>query len=791
MFPVTTARWAPLVLVAALTAWPALAQDPFADLDAHWPAPSAQRTAAGYPGADYWQQRADYDIDVSLDAETLVLTGSLTFTYTNNSPDTLAFLWVHLEQNRFADKGNFPAVATTEFITRRGGISNDADLPLSELQRTQIFADNDYGKTVARVYQPDGADLDYLINGTLMKVDLPEPLAPGGQTAVSIDWSHPLVPSLPMGARSGFEQLEDGAVIVGAAQWFPRVAAYTDYHGWHVDQFFGSGEFTVEFGDYRVAITVPDSHVVAATGEIANADVVLTDTQRARLDEARTAERPVRIITTEEAAKARSAVDRGATTWVFEAKDVRDFAWASSPAFIWDAMGVTQDTEGGDAPETIMAMSFYPDEGDPLWGDYATEAVAHTLEVFTRFTFPYPYPTAQAVNGPIASGMEYPMISFNGPRPENVEVDGARTYSRSLKYRVIGIIVHETGHFYFPMVVNSDERRWMWMDEGLNTFLEAVANLTFETGFPDTLRSRNTIGRLMKRDTRPLMTHADGLVVRANAYVKVATALFVLREAVLGRETFDRAFKEYARAWAFKRPEPADFFRIMETAAGEDLDWFWRAWFYTTDHVDIAVTGLERRTISIGDPDVDQPLARAQAEAAQFYADFEARNAADGLTPRAETRPFLVDVYTENDAFTVTGKDRQDFENTLDKLAPDARQALERAAAEGAIFHLVSFENVGGVPTPMPLVFTYEDGATEEITVPAQVWRRDDDGKISKFFVRDKPIASVTFDPFNNTADLDTANNTFPPKVRDVRMGVNTGRSDPRNMMRELLQDAE
>lgn len=763
--------------------------DAFAPIDHLLPTPNAFRTAAGYPGPSYWQQRADYDIAVTLDDDARLLNGELTLTYTNNSPDTLDFIWVHLDQNSFADDGHFQAIQTTDFFTRRGqGMVGD-DLPIHELKRQHSFADNQYGMTVSAVTGPNGASLDHIINGTLMRVALPSPIATGDTTAITIAWSHPLLDTVAIGSRSGWEELEDGTLIVGAALWFPRVAAYTDYEGWHVDQFLGAGEFTLEFGDYTVAITVPDNHIVAATGSLANATNVLTPAQITRFEQAATADRPVLVVTKDEADRNRRARGRGTKTWIFEAENVRDFAWASSPSFMWDALGVAQDIEDFDAPETVMAMSFFPDEGDPLWGLYATEAIAHTLEVYSAFTFPYPYPTAQAVNGPKTVGMEYPMISFDGVRPENVIVNGERTYSAGAKYGLIGLIIHETGHFYFPMVVNSAERRWMWMDEGLNTFLESIANMTFETGFPDSVRNRSGLNARFKSDVRPLMTTADSQtgVTRGNAYIKTTTSLHILRELVLGRENFDRAFKAYARAWMFKRAEPGDFFRAMETEAGEDLDWFWRQWFYTTQYVDVSIDDVTQFQIAIGDPRVEQPLARQAAEDNTLYLSFEDRNDAEGIIARADRRPHLQDFYTQNDRYTVSPAAIEKFEKRMDGLSDLDRAAMERAAEEGKYIHQVTFTNLGGAITPLPLTFTFADGTTTSEVVSVYVWRREDT-TVSKLFIHDQPLVSVQFDPEHMTADADTSNNIFPRPIRAERLTVNIPSGGRTNLMKEMAE---
>lgn len=766
-------------------------EDLFRDLGDVLPAPNEFRTSSGRPGSSYWQQAADYEINVTLDPDARRLTGSLVLTYSNNSPDDLETLWLHLDQNRFSPGGSFQSVSTVAFPTPRGGGTESGQAPslsIDELHRQQLFAERDFGMTVTRLTDARNNAVPYLVQGTLMRVSLPQPVRSGRSVRLKLDWTSELIEARPFSARSGYEVLEDGALIVGAAQWFPRVAAYTDVRGWHLEQYLGGGEFALEFGNYEVTVNVPDTFIVAATGELANGRSVLTPDQRQRLESAGRAERPIQVVTPEEAAAARQSEASGTKSWRFRAETVRDFAWAASPAFIWDAMGVAQDDR--ERP-VVMAMSFYPDEGDPLWGRYATEAIAHTLETFSQFTFPYPYPTAQAVNGPIASGMEYPMISFNGPRPENVLANGERTYSRYMKHRIIGIIVHETGHFYFPMIVNTDERRWVWMDEGMTSFLELISNLTFEDGFDEAARTRSgVITNILATPQRPLMTTPDSDIVRRNAYDKTAMALFVLRETILGREVFDQAFRSYANAWKFKRPEPADFFRIMGKESGHSLDWFWRAWFFTTDHVDVAVEDVVRYQLNPGDPETKALIARAERQEDLLFPRFEEYNRADGITPRAERRPHLKDFYSETDPFTPGAGQHAEYEASLLKLDAGSRQALAREAraqADGTTQHytIVRFRNVGGVPTPLPLRLTFSDDTAEFVYFPADVWRRST-GTIEKLIVRPLPIVEVAFDPYRETLDTDLSNNTFPPQIREAFMPVALSPRAPRNQMLDM-----
>jgi hypothetical protein len=578
--------------------------DAFRQLDVDLPTANVYRTASGAPGPQYWQQRADMQIKVTLDEKTRRINGSETINYTNRSPDALRYIWLQLDQNRFADDSLERLSETAVEAAGREvwGKAEDKDvLTYGSIARHQLAKDIDYGYEIGRVIDSRGRPLAHTIVGTMMRIDLREPLASGQRISFSVDWSFNIVhhDRVDSSGRGGYEHFRDSdTYIFSLAQWFPRLVAYTDYAGWQNKAFIGRGEFTLEFGDYEVEITVPDDHIVAATGALQNASEVLSAEQRRRLAAARSADSPVFIVTPEEARQNEQQGSNGTKTWIFKADNVRDFAWASSRKFIWDAMIHTQDDRRN--PE-VLAMSFYPNEAEPIWSKYSTHAVVHAMAVYSRFSFAYPYPTAQSVNTMKTGGMEYPMITFNGYRPHPFEQDEgrpiedppAKTYSRRDKHNLIGVIIHEIGHMYFPMTVNSDERQWTWMDEGINTFLAYLANHEWEKDFPwyrrDDVDVLDYVTEYMvSEDQVPIMTNSDStLQWGPNAYAKPTAALIVLRETVMGRELFDFAFKEYARRWKFKRPTPADFFRTMEDASGIDLDWFWRGWFYSTDHVDI------------------------------------------------------------------------------------------------------------------------------------------------------------------------------------------------------------
>ncbi|MGB2105498.1 MAG: M1 family metallopeptidase, partial [Glaciecola sp.] len=576
---------------------------------------------AGEPGHQYWQQQVDYTIAARLIEDQRRIEATQDITYYNNSPDTLKYLWVQLDQNKFKDDSMSALTTTFGGIGNRGpatkAASGDspAQISLAALRRQQFVEDTELGYDISRVVDGLGNKLNYTIVGTLMRVDLIQPLKSGERTRFTLDFAFNIVEEDAVSARSGYEHFPDDAREGGndiflLAQWFPRLAAYTDYEAWTNKEFIGRGEFTLEFGDYDVSLTVPADHIVSSTGVLQNPRDVLTGEQQRRLEKAKTADRIVFVVTEEEALENEKAGTTETKTWRFRAENVRDFAWASSRKFMWDARGYQQ---GGDVMPVVMAMSFYPKEGGDLWKKYSTESIIHTMDVYSRFSFDYPYPVAQSVNGPVG-GMEYPMITFNGPRTD-LQDDGTRTYSQAEKRFLIGVVIHEIGHIYFPMVVNSDERQWTWMDEGLNSFLDGVAGREWDPTIPWGVEPRDITGYMKSNVQVPIMTQSDSVLrLGPNAYTKPAAALNILRETILGRELFDFAFKEFAQRWMFKRPTPSDFFRTMEEASGVDLDWFWRGWFYSTDHVDISIDSIYQLRLDTEDPDIDYARER-QAEA--------------------------------------------------------------------------------------------------------------------------------------------------------------------------------
>ena len=771
-------------------------EDKFRQLDEVLPTPNVYRNAAGEPGHQYWQQKVDYKIDVKLNEEKRRLEASETITYTNNSPDTLKYLWIQLDQNKFRNDSmsalstNFGGIGNRGPATQSASSDKPARLSMGALRRQQFVEDNELGYDIQRVENKAGTDLHHVIVGTLMRVDLATPLKPGKQVTFDIDFAFNIVEEDAVSARSGYEHFPDderegGNDIFLLAQWFPRLAAYTDYEAWTNKEFIGRGEFTLEFGNYDVNITVPADHVVSSTGVLQNPKDVLTKAQRDRLKKAETADRTVFIVTPEEALENEKEGTSKTKTWRFQAENVRDFAWASSRKFMWDARGYQQ---GGSVQPRVMAMSFYPKEGGDLWKKYSTEAVIHTMDVYSRFSFDYPYPVAQSVNGPVG-GMEYPMITFNGPRTE-LQDDGSRTYSLAEKRFLIGVVIHEVGHIYFPMTVNSDERQWTWMDEGLNSFLDGVAGREWDPNIPWGVEPRDVTDYMKSSTQVPIMTQSDSVLrLGPNAYTKPAVALNILRETILGRELFDFAFKEYAQRWMFKRPTPADFFRTMEEASGVDLDWFWRGWFYSTDHVDISIDRVYKLRLDTEDPDIDFARER-QSEKDKPMSLTDERNRDEGKKLWVERFDDIKDFYDENDQYTVTNKERNKYRKFLDKLEPWERKAFERAVREDKNYYVLDFSNKGGLVMPIILELEYTDGTKEMMRIPAEIWRRTPKA-VSKLVVteKDKELVSVTVDPRWETADVDVENNHYPRRIIPSR--IEAYKSKPRDgkVYRDLIHD--
>ncbi|CAN5331734.1 M1 family metallopeptidase [soil metagenome] len=734
-------------------------EDKFRQLEGEdWPTPTDYRNASGAPGYRYWQQKVDYDISARLDEPGRQIVGKGTINYRNNSPDDLPYLWLLLDQNDFK----------RDSISRLTETVSGDGISLNQVRRAKRYQEWEGGFTIKSVKDAQGRPLKYTVVDSLLRVDLPQAVrANGGETKISMEWSFPIIETKIIGGRSGYECFtakdEDGNCIFEISQWFPRLAVYSDYEGWHNKAFLSSGEFTLEFGDYNVALTVPSDHVVSATGELQNAGTVLSAAQRERLAKARSASEPVYVVTPEEAAATEKTKAGGDKTWVFKAKNVRDFGWASSRKFIWDAQGVKQADPKAEYP-LVMAMSFFPKEARPLWDAYSTKAIAHTLKVYSDFTFAYPYPVAQSINGP-QGGMEYPMVAFNGGRPVKDKKTGALTYTDRAKNGLIGVVIHEVGHNYFPMIVNSDERQWTWMDEGINTFLEFQAEKQWDAKFPSRRgEPKDIVEYMVSQDQVPLTTQSDSLLqFGANGYAKPATALVILRETIMGRELFDRAFKEYSNRWRFKHPTPYDFFRTMEESSGVDLDWFWRGWFYSTDHVDISLDKVTQGRLDSGDPEVELTTRRTERDR-QPASLTATRNKGQTVVERD---PKTRDFYTETDEFAVTDSARKKAKSAREDLEPEDAEA--QAVKDN--FYRFTFSNLGGLVMPVILKLDYTNGTNETIRISAEIWRKNAK-TVTWQYVSSKQIKGAELDPMWETADADRGNNVYAGAITPTTLKI-------------------
>jgi hypothetical protein len=710
----------------------------FRQLHQELPTPNTYRTASGAPGHEYWQQKADYVMDIRLDDDNQKVYGEETITYTNNSPDALKYLWLQLDQNVRAKDSDGQKV---DQYTIKDKIS------FGEFERQ--FSDFDGGFKIDYVRDKNGKALPYTVNGTMMRVDMPSTLASKGSYTFKVKWWYNVNDRMAIGGRSGYEYFEeDGNYLYTIAQFFPRMCMYSDNEGWQNKQFLGAGEFTLSFGDYTVNLTVPSDHVVASTGVLQNPKSVMSTAQINRLEKAKSADMPVIIITEDEARENEKSRQKSMKTWTFKAENVRDFAWASSRKFIWDALGVKQNGK------TVMAMSYYPKEGNPLWEKYSTKAVAQTLVTYSKHTFDYPYPVAISVHTKWI-GMEYPMICFNGGRPEK---DG--TYNERTKYGMISVIIHEVGHNYFPMIVASDERQWTWMDEGLNTFLQYLTEKEWDRDYPSRRGEPRNIVDYMKGDKArisPIMVNSESIFQFGNnAYGKPATALNILRETIMGRELFDFAFKEYSQRWMFKHPEPADLFRTMEDASAVDLDWFWRGWFFTNENVDISLDKVRWFQVDNGDPDRNYAVKMKEKEQDSDMLNY-IRNKESIPQTRLEKDPTIHDYYTQEVQYEVTGLDRQEYSDMISRLDEKEKKVL----ATTDQFYEITFSNKGGLPMPLIVKFEFADGTSEIQRIPAEIWRMDD-LSVTKVFRVKKEATAILLDPFQECADVDMDNNAWP-----------------------------
>ena len=735
------------------------ANDRFEQLGTALPTPNTYRTASGAPGKEYWQMRADYDIKVELDDEKRRIIGSETITFFNNSPDELKYIWLQLEQNLFKKDG-IGATSRTGSINEKG-MSTTQLQGLNNGRGSNLDPKVEYGYEIAKVKDKAGNPLHYTVNNTMMRIDLPTPLKPGMSVVFGVDWAYNITEYY---GRSGYEFFpKDGNSNYFIAHWFPRLAPYDDVNGWNHKQFLGQGEFALIFGNYKVAITTPADHIVAASGECQNYAQVLTATQKQRLKQAETSKTPVIIVSQAEAEKAEKRENKsvGKKTWIYKADNVRDFAFSSSRKFIWDAMQSDVYKNG----RKIWCMSFYPKEGNPLWEQYSTRAVAHTLKSYGNRTFEYPYPVAISCHATSGGGMEYPMISFNGGRPEE---DG--TYSEQVKYGMIGVIIHEVGHNFFPMIVNSDERQWAWMDEGLNTFCQYLAEKEWDFNYPTRRGEPIFITDYMSSDKSvlsPIMSSAENVIgLGPNAYAKPATALNILRETVMGRELFDHAFKEYATRWRFKSPTPSDFFRTMEDASGVDLDWFWKGWFYGVEPVDQDLVTVNWFSIDTQNPAIEKELARKEA-AAKAKTISKIRDAADKSKTVVAEDSTMADFYNTYDPYKVTDADKQKYEQYLASLSPGEKDLVQNHTN----FYTLSIKNKGGLPMPVIIKMGFEDGTDSLVTYPAEIWRFNDQ-QISKVVSTSLIVVQWTLDPYYQIADIDTEHFSYPRVAKPTRFQI-------------------
>lgn len=721
------------------------AQVKFKQLDQELPTPNEYRTAAGAPGHNYYQQQADYKINVSIDDKTQILKGVETITYTNNSPDKLEYLWLQLDQNVYHPNSDSPLIEVEKMEDFRS---------IRDVERKLFHYDG--GFKVDKVTSTSGAKMKYAINKTMLRIDLDKPLAPNSSISFKVEWWYNINDRDKVGGRSGYEYFpEEDNYIYTIAQWFPRMCVYNDVEGWQNKQFLGRGEFALPFGNYEVSITVPSDHIVGATGELQNAGSVLTAEQKARFKQAQTADSPVLIVTQAEAEKIEKTKAESSKTWTFKATNVRDFAFCSSRKFMWDA--VNQPIAG----KNVLCMSYYPKEGNPLWERYSTKLVAHTVKTYSKYTVDYPYPVAISVHTNNI-GMEYPMICFNGGRPEK---DG--TYSEGTKYGMWGVIIHEVGHNFFPMIINSDERQWTWMDEGLNTFVQYLTEQEWERGYPSRRGPAYMITDYMRGDKNfisPIMTNSESIwQFGNNAYGKPATALNILRETVMGRELFDYAFKMYCERWKFKHPTPADFFRTMEDASAVDLDWFWRGWFYGTDHVDISLDQVRAFELSSMNPEVEKPLAKQKAAQKDAFIG-DTRNKTSIQSTVNERDKNIDDFYATRDIYKTDALDVKEYEEMIAGLTPEQKTLLN----SGMNAYELTFSNIGGLVMPIIIQFNFEDGSNEVVRIPAEIWKRDQQ-TVTKVFFFDKDVASFRLDPFLETADCDLNNNSYPVEIQPTR----------------------
>jgi hypothetical protein len=704
----------------------------FKQLHEELPTPNNEHKASGAPGHEYTQQQVDYKMDIVLDEDNNRIYGEETITYHNNSKDNLEYLWLQLDQNMRAADSKTPDIQV-----------NETEILYTPSKFSKNFIEDpfDGGFKIEQVKNMDGSDASYLVNQTMMRLNLEKPLLSGETFSFKIKWWYNINNHVEQGGRSGYEHFPaDGNNNYVIAQFFPRLCVYNNVEGWQNLQFWGRSEFALEFGNYEVNITTPDDHILGATGVLKNESEVFTKTQQKRLAEARKSfQNPVIIHNQDEAIIAEKTKSKKTKTWKFIAENVRDYAFATSRKFIWDGMAV--DING----KTVMAYSYYSKEANPLYGDHSTRAVAQTLITYSKHTIDYPYHKAISVDGQM--GMEYPQICFNPGRPNP---DG--TYSDQTKYRMIGVTIHEVGHNFFPMIINSDERQWTWMDEGLNSFVQMLAEMDYEKDYPLSRGLPKNIVGYMKGDhskLTPIMTQGDHLFEFSNnAYAKPAAGLWMLRNTIMGPELFDYAFKTYAKRWAFKHPTPADFFRTMEDASAMDLDWFWRGWFYTTGANDIGIKEVKKYYVT------DKPTERAGNMAKQR-----------GIT-LDKLPPALYLVSEDSPEFNndLKSKKPEDYNLLGDYINEKFSEEEKTELKSPKYFYELVFEKPGDLVMPIVVEFEYEDGSKERKQYPAEIWRKND-VEVTKVFPSSKAITKIMIDPDEQTADVNLTNNSWPKKM--------------------------
>ncbi len=718
----------------------------FEQLGSLLPDPNEYRAMDGSPGPHYWQQRCDYDIECTLDTDKQRLDGKETITYYNQSPQTLRYLWLQLDENEHAADNYHHHASPSNLQEVMGHESIRRLAPWEELSK--------YGHKLQSVTDAAGKALKYTVSTTMMRIDLPKPLEPGQQFTFHIAWHYYLIDRMKhvTFGRGGYEYFEDDEnYLYTITQWYPRLCVFSDFEGWQSNQFTGRGEFALTFGNFKVKMTLPNDFMVGSTGECRNYQETLTPVQFQRWQQAQSAKEPLQMVTLDEAKDMeKRKKSKTLTTWRYEAENVRDFAWTASRKFIWDAMP-TWNEDG----KKIMCMSYFPKESYPIYSRFSTKAVAHTLKTYSSFSIPFPYPVAISVEA--RNGMEYPMICFN---PGRAQEDG--TYSEDEKIAAILVIIHEVGHNYFPMIINSDERQWAWFDEGVNSFMQFITEQQWDNNFDSGGGIPSNITEYMSRpkdQLEPIMTNSENIIDYGNnAYDKPATALNILRETVMGRETFDFAFREYCRRWAFKHPTPADFFRTMEDASGMDLDWFWRGWFYTTDAVDISIDSISWQKVDLE----NNPEPKEETQPRKYEKPFDhltkIRNREEGIAFPVEQDTSLQDFYT----FYKPWETADSVETTTVHLHHETYSKKEKRELFGnKNYYQLHFSNKGGLVTPVILEWTFTDGTTEIEHIPVEIWRKNE-RNFSEVFVKEKQVKSVRLDPYKETADIDEKNNTMP-----------------------------